>query len=332
MEQPARKAVQFDRTGDPADVLSVCEIQSSDLQHGQVRVAMAASPINPSDEMFIRGTYGTPPVFPQIPGFEGTGTVVASGGGLKGRLFTGKRVAVLNATGGNWAQQTTVPASQVIPLSKRLSEEQAATFFVNPATAWLLTQEVLRVQRGGWLVQTAAASALGKMVIRLGQRLGFRTLNIVRHERHIDTLKRLGADAVIVADENNAEKLPSLTREHLGDTAATHIIDPVGGATGSALIRSLGHQGRFVSFGTLSNSPLVFSGRELMTRNARVEGFWLGPYMKSRSLVFKLKLIKRLTQFVLDGTLATEISRTVTLEDVPQSFSHHGDGRTLIRI
>ena len=142
------KCVQFETVGEPRDVLQVVERDLPAPQHGEVRVRMLASPVNPSDLMFVRGTYGVKPSLPQVPGFEGVGVVEESGGGLRGKIFRGKRVAVLNKSGGNWAAQTVVPADQVIPLSSSLSLEQAATFFVNPATVWIMTQEVLKIPSG----------------------------------------------------------------------------------------------------------------------------------------------------------------------------------------
>jgi NADPH2:quinone reductase len=63
------------------------------LGPGQVLVRMAASPINPSDLGFIRGSYGFQNPFPVVPGFEGSGVVVAAGLGLLPRLWVGRRVA-----------------------------------------------------------------------------------------------------------------------------------------------------------------------------------------------------------------------------------------------
>ena len=155
--------------------------------------------------MFVEGVYGRQPALPQVPGFEGVGIVEENGGGLRGRMFMGKRVAVLNQDGGNWAEQVVVPAKQVIPLSSRLSTQQAATFFVNPATAWVTTQEVLQIPKGAWLLQTAAASQLGRMIVRLGKQMGFRTLNVVRNKAQVELLKSQGADDVIVFMPNNPQ-------------------------------------------------------------------------------------------------------------------------------
>ena len=90
------KAVQFESTGEPSEVLRCAERPVPIPAHGEVLVRMLASPINPSDLMFIRGRYTTPAAPPATPGFEGVGMVEQSGGGLRGMLFKGKRVIVLN--------------------------------------------------------------------------------------------------------------------------------------------------------------------------------------------------------------------------------------------
>ena len=332
------KCVQFHSVGCPSEVLRCEQSPSPVAGPGQVRVRMLASPINPSDVMFIQGVYGKQPKSPQIPGFEGVGVVEESGGGLKGRMFRGKRVAVLNADGGNWADQVVVPASKVIPLSTQLSTEQAATFFVNPATAWVMTQEVLRIPRGAWLLQTAAGSSLGQMVVKLGKTLGFRTVNVVRSERHVERLRSLGADKVVVLDAETSDstQLQALVKSAIGDEVVAFAIDPVGGETASAVVNCLSSNGRLLLYGTLSDQPLCVSPRTLMTNSACVEGFWLGNYMQKKNLLFKLKLIKRLTRLVLDGTLATEIGPTFDLDHVIEAVtaaqSSDRTGKVLLQI
>ena len=230
---------------------------------------------------------------------------------------------MLNQTGGNWAEETVIPVSRVIPLSRSLSVEQAATFFVNPATAWIITQEVLNVPRGAWLVQTAATSSLGRMVIRLGKRLGFRTINVVRRESAIDDLKAEGADEVVVFNEQNDD--PEMLRERLhnmaGRDSLKYAMDPVGGATASALASSLSKHGRLVVFGTLSDQPMQFSPRSLMVQQSSVEGFWLGNFMAQKSMLYKLRLIKRITGMILDGTLETRICQTYSLSEIGQAVT-----------
>ena len=232
----------FDCPGEPNEVLRSGEGELRPPGVGEVRVRMIASPINPSDMMFVRGIYSIKPQCPQSPGFEGVGVVEASGGGLRGILFKGKRVVVMNSAGGNWAESAVVPATQVIPISGGLSEDQAATFFVNPATAWIMTQEVLKVPKGGWLLQTAAGSALGHMIARLGRHCGYKTLSVIRRGVHEDSLRQAGSDAVVVFDPatDPLEKLREQVQAITGAITVCHALDPVGGMTASAVVNCLG--------------------------------------------------------------------------------------------
>src|SRR5215510_8855331 len=73
--------------------LAVRELPMPEPKHGQVLVRIAAAPCNPSDLLLLQGKYGTLKTLPTVPGWEGAGTVVATGGGLLGRWLVGKRVA-----------------------------------------------------------------------------------------------------------------------------------------------------------------------------------------------------------------------------------------------
>jgi len=324
--------------GKPSEVLRCVERPQPVPAAGEVLVRMLASPVNPSDLMFVQGVYGTQPQLPQTPGFEGVGIVEASGGGLRGKLFCGKRVAVLNKAGGNWAQYAVLPAQQVIPLSSQLSVEEAATFFVNPATAWIMTQEVLRIPRGEFLLQTAAASSLGKMIVRLSAAMGFQTINVVRHEKSASDLKAIGAKHVIVFDpaKDSADTLRKQVSSVTGQAGIKYAIDPVGGATASAVLNVLGMGGRMLVFGTLCDEPMNISPRILMVQQVSLEGFWLGNFMNRKSLLFKLRLVKKITRLIRDRVLSTDIASTFGLdqieEAVTQSAAPGRQGKTLIKI
>ena len=71
--------------------------------------------------------------------------------------------------------------------------EQGATMLVNPLTAWALMEEA-RLGRHRAIVQTAAASALGRMVVRLGQKFSIPTINVVRRAEQVDLLRKMGAE------------------------------------------------------------------------------------------------------------------------------------------
>lgn len=311
------RAAVFSRFGEPADVLEIRDVPVPPLSRGMVRVAMIASPVNPSDLMTVRGIYGKIPDLPAVPGYEGVGVVVAADAGLHGRLMLNKRVAVLNPGTGNWQDQTVLPVKNVVPLPASLTDEQAAMFFVNPGAAYLMTQKVMPVPRGAWLLQTAAGSAVGRMVIRLGQRFGFRTLNVVRRAEQAAELLNAGGDAVVVFDpaQTSPTEFAREVREKTGG-GVKYAIDPVGGPTGSAVIPCLTDGGRLLVYGTLSPEPLSFSSRHLMTIGARVEGFWLSHYMAQCGLLAKIGLMRTLGGLIRQGVLTAEVGTSYSLTDV----------------
>ncbi|MHB8862929.1 MAG: alcohol dehydrogenase catalytic domain-containing protein, partial [Pirellulaceae bacterium] len=73
---------------------------------GQVLVKIEATPCNPSDLLFLQGKYGQLKKLPAVPGWEGAGTVVASGHGWLAGWLNNRRVAC-GAAGdrdGTWAE------------------------------------------------------------------------------------------------------------------------------------------------------------------------------------------------------------------------------------
>ena len=88
------KAIQIDQPNSDVEIaiqsLRIVEKPTPKPGPGQVLVKIEAAPCNPSDLLFIQGHYGIKKVLPAIPGWEGAGTVVESGGGILGWWLKGK--------------------------------------------------------------------------------------------------------------------------------------------------------------------------------------------------------------------------------------------------
>jgi threonine dehydrogenase-like Zn-dependent dehydrogenase len=125
------KAIQFDAYGEPAEVLAVADRPIPEPGNGEARVRVLATPINPSDLLYVRGVYsGVEPRFPAPVGFEGVGIVDALGPEANG-VVVGQRVAVINGQGGNWAEY----AARVSSRSGCLHVEAAAASNKRPNSA-----------------------------------------------------------------------------------------------------------------------------------------------------------------------------------------------------
>jgi NADPH:quinone reductase-like Zn-dependent oxidoreductase len=313
-------------------VLEVREVPEPVPGPGQVRVRMLASPINPSDLLMVRGQYGRQPKLPATPGFEGVG-VVEAGSGLLAWRVRGRRVAVLNGDSGNWQEKVVVPARQAVPVPRALTDEQAASFFVNPASALLMTRHVLRVPPGAWLLQTAAGSALGRMVIRLGQRYGFRTLNVVRRREQAEELLRAGGTAAVATNDG---PLAERVREITGGEGVRFALDAVGGRTGADVLAALGRGGRMLVYGTLAGEPMTLDPRALMVGQKRVEGFWLSEWMHDQGVLTLLRLFRRIGRLMQEGVLTSEAGATFPLTEVRaavrQAAAPGRRGKVLLRM
>jgi len=327
------KAAVFSSFGAPPEVLQVRDVPDPEPGPGEVRVRMIASPVNPSDTMVVEGRYGVLPPLPATPGFEGVGVVDKAGPGLMGRLAVGKRVAVINHKGGNWAEYAVIPWKQARPIPADIPDDQAATFFVNPATAIAMVRHVLAVPRGEWLLLSAAGSTLGKMIVRLGRHDGFKTLCVVRRAEAKRELIDLGADAVVSSSEG---PVPEQVRRITGDDGPRYALDPIGGEAGTAVFQAMGRGGRLVVYGSLTDRPIEVDPRSLISSRKTIEGFWLGHWMAERSIPGALLLFREIAALIRKGVLSADVGTSYPLDRVQDAVREAAEvgrgGKVLLRM
>src|SRR5258708_27110522 len=309
------KAIRFARYGEPAKVLTVQECPIPEPGKGEGRVRMMASPVNPSDLLFVRGHYaGVQPQFPSPVGFEGVGMVDALGPQVQ-RPAPGQRVAVVNEKGGNWADYAVVPALSLIPVPDDLPDEQVASFFVNPASAILMLRHVLAIPKGEWLLQSAASGELGRMIIRLAKHDGIRTVNIVHRREVVAELQRLGADAVIVSTEGPIdEQLPRIVVQQ----GVKYAIDPVAGETGTQMYQSLSDEGRMLVYGSLTGEPIRVGAdpRFILAGHRILEVFWVAEWRKEQNEAGVHQLFEDIVALMREGVLGTVSARAFSFDEI----------------
>ena len=308
------RAIRFHSFGDPAEVLRVEDLPIPAPGPGQVLIRLTARPINPSDLFTIRGAYGVRPRLPATPGFEGAGVVEAIGEGVTW-LQPGQLVTP-GATTGTWQEYIVADAATVIPIPPGISDRQAAMLAVNPTTAWLMLTETLKVQPGEWVAQNAANSAVGRFVIQIARRQGFKTVNVVRRRDVIDELKALGADAVI----NEAEEDVIIrTRIATGGKGAPYALDAVAGESGGRLARALAPGGTMLVYGAQSGQPLTLDAGTMLFRGTKVQGWWLTQWFRDTPPDRVAGLFATLLPMIADGTLSAPIAGEYDLADIREA-------------
>lgn len=232
--------------------------------------------------------------------------VEAAGAGILARRLVGKRVAVAGGPPhGTWQEYTLADAKKCVALPDDINDEQGAMFFVNPITTYVLAREVLKVKPGAWLLITAAGSALGKNMVRLGQHFGFKTLCVVRSAAHTAALKALGAGAVV---ETDTQDMVGEVHRITGGMGVGYAMDAVGGDTAAQVLRCLGLNGHLVLYGTLANAPMPLVVRDLMMPAARISGFLLSNWLAQQSLLKRMGVIRVVMRLTRAGMFHTEVT------------------------
>jgi NADPH:quinone reductase-like Zn-dependent oxidoreductase len=163
---------------------------------------------------------------------------------------------------------------------------------------------------------TAAGSALGKSVVRMGRRDGFRTICVVRSSANAASLAALGADAVIETDHQD---LVAEVARITSGRGVGYALDCVGGELTGDVVRCLGLDGWLVIYGTLADSPLQIPGRDLMMPVAHVSGFLLPNWMALQSPLKLLGVLRAVKRLTIEGVFHTDVSETYPLEQAARA-------------
>ena len=299
--------------------LSLEEVDVPRPLRGEVLVKMDSSPINPSDLALLKGGYlqGN---YPCTPGLEGSGTVVSSGAGILPRLRMGARVACSPLQGGDgtWAEYMRTSAMNVAPLPPHISLEQGSMMLVNPMTAMAF---ILLARKGKHraMVNNAAASSLGKMLMRLCDFYGIPLINIVRKEEQLQELIQAGADHVLNSQSPDfASDLKKLA-EQLG---ATLFLDAVTGSQTKLLLNAAPAGAKLVAYARLSGDNITADPLALITEDKTMEGFQLGNWLHTQSLPSKLLFLRRVKKH-LGRELHSTIRYRTPLKEVEAALKDY---------
>lgn len=307
------RAVRFHRHGDPADVLSVDELPIPPQGPDELLIRMTMRPINPSDLMYVRGQYGREAALPAPAGFEGVGVVARRD--RAGSHQEGARVAV--AATGTWQDYVTAVPDEVIVVPSGVPDEVACQLTVNPFAARLLLDQ-LGLEPGRWLLLSAGASTVSRMILAHAGRRGIRCLHLVRRPEQVRELRELGADEVIdVSAGPWARQVVACT-----SGGADAAVDSVGGATGRELLGCLRPGGELIVFGALSDDPIPLSPREAIFSSLTVRGFWLPHELAAMRRADRDRLAEEVVRDMARPGFATAVSARYALQEVRAAVRH----------
>lgn len=253
-------AIRFHAHGDP-DVLRWESVDVGGPGPTEVLVRHIAVGLNFIDIYERTGLY--PSQFPATPGHEAAGVIEAVGARVKG-LAPGDRVAYASGGAGAYSQLRVMPAERLVRLPGGIDDIQAAAVLLKGLTAQALLRQVHRVRKSDTIVIHAAAGGVGTIAVQWARHLGATVIAIVGSESKADLVRSLGADHVLLLQDDWVARVRSITRGR-----GAHVVyDSVGKDTFFGSLDSLRPRGLMVSYGNASGPVAPVAPLELGKRGS----------------------------------------------------------------
>lgn len=266
------KAITFAQHGGP-EVFEYTEIGTAEPGANEVRIRVKAIGLNRAESMWRRGEYVEPAKLPARVGYEASGVVDAVGANVT-HVAVGDNVSTVPSFSMNdygvYGELVLAPAHAVVKSPAWLSHEDAVAIWNVFVTPYAAFTENERVKPGDVVLIPAASSGVGIGAIQVAKRLGATTVALTRTREKRDALVALGADHVIVTDEEDLVEAVQHITEGRG---ADLVFDPVGGKTFARLIEATRPGGTILLYGALSPEDTVLPVLPLLYKRITVHGY-----------------------------------------------------------
>jgi NADPH2:quinone reductase len=205
-------------------------------------------------------------------------------------------------------------------LKRGLSIEQAASMIVNPLTAMGLLDTARRAGHRA-VVHTAGASQLGRMLLAIAAESNCPMIHVVRREAQVELLRSLGAEHVLNSSDGD---FPDQFRAACSSLNATAVFEAVAGDMSGTVLNLMPPGSTAYVYGALSEEPCGnIDPIELIFRDKTISGFYLGKWLRSRSLLGKLRETGRIQRMLIDGRIVTEVQRTLSLDEAADGLKQY---------
>lgn len=209
---------------------------------GEVLIRVRASSLNFRDLPIFAGQYQPPVQIGRVPLSDGAGEIEAVGESVK-RFRVGDKVVnsflpnwfggTLNTPPEQWivdhdgwlTEYKVVNAEILVPMPSHMSFEEGATLSCAAVTAW----SALAGVRAGDVVLTQGTGGVSLFAVQLAVALGARVISTTSSHEKAQTLRRLGAHAVI--DYNATPEWGDAVRELTNGRGADRVVEVGGPST-----------------------------------------------------------------------------------------------------
>lgn len=325
------RAITCYRYGDPADVLTVAEVEEPTIGDGDVLIEVEAASVNPADWHLVRATPAIArlstglrrPSF-EIPGCDVAGRVVAVGASVA-TVRPGDEVMASSfmAGFGAFAERVGVSEELVAVKPTNVTATEAAAVPLAGCTALQAVRDHAKVRPGDRVLVIGASGGVGTFAVQLARVAGAEVTGVCS-TRNLDLVASLGADRVT----------DYTTDEVTAGGPYDVIVQLAGTAPASTLRRSLTRRGRLVQVsGDSANRVVGPMGRI-------IAGQALSALVPQTITTFTVRPdaddLDVLRGHIESGDVRPVVDRTFPLDDIHAAFAHlefgQGHGKTVLSI
>ncbi|MCL1628976.1 NAD(P)H-quinone oxidoreductase [Roseibaca sp. V10] len=273
----------------------------------EVLIKLSHAGVNRPDALQRAGAYDPPKGASDLPGLEGSGTVVAVGAHVT-RWKPGDRVCAL-FPGGSYAEYATTHHGQVLPVPGTMSLRDAAglpeTFF----TVWSNVFMRGALKTGETFLIHGGSSGIGTTAIQLARLFGASVFATAGSAEKCAACEKLGATRAINYREEDFVKVVSEAG------GADVILDMVGGDYIKRNLRALAEDGRLVQIAFLTGPKAEINFAPLMMRRLTITGSTLRPQSDQAKHDIAQQLEQCVWPALAEGQIAPVMDRVFALQD-----------------
>jgi NADPH:quinone reductase len=319
------RAVRCREWGGP-DQLVIEPVELAQPEPREVQIQVAAAGVNFPDVLIIQKKYQLQPPLPFTPGAEIAGTVLACGSDVR-HVKVGDRVAAFCGIGG-FATVVNARAEVVAPIPAALPFPVAASLTLAYGTSWHALADRAQLKAGETLLILGASGGVGLAAIEIAKALGARVIACASHEDKLEICRAHGADATIQYEQEDLrERVKALTEGRGADV----VYDAVGGRHSDPAFRSIAWRGRYLVVGFAAGDIPALPLNLALLKGASIVGVFWGEFAKREPAKHQAGM-QQLAEWLAAGKIRPRISRTYTLDEVPQALKDMADRKVVGKV
>ncbi|WP_296250957.1 zinc-dependent alcohol dehydrogenase family protein [Pseudomonas sp. UBA4194] len=313
------RTIRFHKFG-PAEVLKCEEHEAASPAAGEVQVRVQAVGISWYDVLWRQNLAPSHARLPAGLGQEMSGVVTALGEGVEG-FAVGDKVASFPAQSPNeypvYGEVIVLPVTALTRYPDLLTPVEAAVHYTPLLIAYFAYAELARAKPGQTALVTDASHCAGPSFVQLGKALGLKVIAATRSPDERDYLLSLGAEKVIVTEEQD---LLMQINKYTGNRGVDMVLDGLGGPQMSMLGDVLAPRGSLILYGLQGGNQTPFPACAAFQKNIQFHVHCLGNFLGKPELGITQdgealqRALRDINQLTADRVLVPQIAKVYPFE------------------